>query len=140
MAAQLPRRKNHGKSYFVKKACIDFYLIKRARLATCGFWVFFTRTLPLALSMMNLPFRTAALVVLAVWPVVAASGAAKVKSCKCFPGETCWPSEATWDSFNATVGGRLIKTVPLGSPCHDPSYNETECAKLQANWRRVPIQ
>ncbi|ROW10255.1 hypothetical protein VMCG_01944 [Cytospora schulzeri] len=54
--------------------------------------------------------------------------------CKCFPGDACWPSQAEWSNLNTTVGGRLIATVPLGSPCHDPYYDEEECAYLQDQW------
>ncbi|KUI56033.1 ER membrane protein complex subunit 1 [Cytospora mali] len=54
--------------------------------------------------------------------------------CKCFPGDACWPSQAEWSTLNTTVGGRLIATVPLGSPCHDPYYDEDECAYLQDQW------
>ncbi|KAK8061450.1 hypothetical protein PG994_007816 [Apiospora phragmitis] len=55
-------------------------------------------------------------------------------SCKCFPGDACWPSEATWTRLNVTVGGRLVATVPLGSPCHDPTYDEQACAGLRDQW------
>ncbi|KAF7378314.1 FAD-binding protein [Mycena sanguinolenta] len=60
-------------------------------------------------------------------------------ACKCFPGDTCWPSDAEWSAFNETVGGRLIKTVPLGSPCHAPHHNATECAILQSEWLFSPV-
>ncbi|KAK8017236.1 hypothetical protein PG991_008312 [Apiospora marii] len=55
-------------------------------------------------------------------------------SCKCFPGDACWPSVADWSGLNATVGGRLVKTVPLGAPCHDPSYDEAACKHVQSEW------
>ncbi|KAL1862721.1 hypothetical protein Daus18300_008365 [Diaporthe australafricana] len=55
-------------------------------------------------------------------------------SCRCFPGDACWPSDDEWSSLNATVGGRLIATVPLGFPCHDPHYDEEECAYLREQW------
>ncbi|KAK8123919.1 FAD binding domain-containing protein, partial [Apiospora kogelbergensis] len=57
------------------------------------------------------------------------------ESCKCFPGDTCWPSAAEWSGLNATVGGRLVATVPLGAPCHDPAYDEATCKSLQSQWR-----
>lgn len=66
--------------------------------------------------------------------------ASESASCRCFPGETCWPSPPAWDSLNATVGGRLIATVPLGSPCHDPLYNATECVNLQSLWVDAQLQ
>ncbi|RYP42271.1 hypothetical protein DL767_000435 [Monosporascus sp. MG133] len=61
------------------------------------------------------------------------------KTCKCFPGDACWPSKQDWDAFNDTVGGRLIKTVPLGSPCHDPNYDEVLCNELASQWMSSPL-
>lgn len=60
--------------------------------------------------------------------------------CKCFPGDECWPSAAEWSALNTTVDGRLIATVPLGSPCHDPGYDEEQCAYLQEQWTYTGIQ
>lgn len=62
------------------------------------------------------------------------------KKCKCLPGDACWPSEREWDEFNTTVGGRLLKTTPLGSPCHYPDYNAALCEELQSEWRFPPVQ
>ncbi|KAL2823238.1 hypothetical protein BDW59DRAFT_98927 [Aspergillus cavernicola] len=73
------------------------------------------------------------------WTVAAAllSGrltTASSSDCYCLPGDPRWPSANKWDALNGTVGGRLIATVPLGSPCHDPHYDATACAELQAGW------
>ena len=57
--------------------------------------------------------------------------------CRCFPSDMCWPTLAIWQDFNKTIGGRLIATVPLASPCHDDGfspYNTRECDYLQAQW------
>lgn len=58
--------------------------------------------------------------------------------CRCFPGDLCWPSDALWTAFNRTlVGGRLVKTVPIGSACHNNPwvpYNSAECARVQGAW------
>ncbi|KAJ6467778.1 hypothetical protein C8R45DRAFT_473818 [Mycena sanguinolenta] len=72
-------------------------------------------------------------------PQVAFASVAATGSCKCFPGDACWPSDAEWSAFNETVNGRLIKTVPLGSPCHAPHYNAIECATLQSEWLFSPV-
>jgi len=49
-------------------------------------------------------------------------------SCKTFPGDADWPSEQRWAAFNASLGGALIKTVPLGLPCYQgPSYDKAKC-------------
>ncbi|KAF0636494.1 hypothetical protein FPSE5266_02824 [Fusarium pseudograminearum] len=66
--------------------------------------------------------------------LAAGASAAAKESCKCFPGDSCWPSDAEWSRLNSTVGGRLVATVPLGSPCHDPTYNAEECKNLQSEW------
>ncbi|GKT46425.1 FAD-linked oxidoreductase sor8 [Colletotrichum spaethianum] len=58
-------------------------------------------------------------------------------TCRCYPGEDCWPTTAKWDAFNETVGGRLIATVPIGAVCHDSSfgaYDEAKCTALQNSW------
>ena len=62
------------------------------------------------------------------------------KVCKCFPGDTCWPLEREWEKFNTTVGGRLVQTVPLGSPCHYPHYDATLCEELRSEWLLPPVQ
>ncbi|OJI82813.1 hypothetical protein ASPTUDRAFT_191301 [Aspergillus tubingensis CBS 134.48] len=63
-----------------------------------------------------------------------ASKAVASSDCHCLPGDSCWPSTSSWDSLNSTVGGRLVATVPIGTPCHDPNYNGAECTNLQDNW------
>ncbi|CRK42318.1 FAD-linked oxidoreductase ZEB1 like protein [Verticillium longisporum] len=60
---------------------------------------------------------------------------ARGQTCKCFPGDACWPSTAQWNALNTTVSGRLIATTPLGSPCHDPTYDAAKCADLQSKWQ-----
>lgn len=60
--------------------------------------------------------------------------------CRCLPGDACWPSNSAWAKLNTTVSGALIKTVPIGSPCHDPTYDEAACAALQDSWTLVETQ
>ncbi|KAJ5085929.1 hypothetical protein N7532_010700 [Penicillium argentinense] len=66
-----------------------------------------------------------------ILPSIAASDSS---SCRCFPGDDCWPSVSTWNSFNQSVDGRLIATVPLATPCHAPEYNEKKCETLKEGW------
>ncbi|KAL5115253.1 hypothetical protein ACEQ8H_006845 [Pleosporales sp. CAS-2024a] len=54
--------------------------------------------------------------------------------CLCLPGDACWPSQNTWNALNKTVSGKLVATVPIASPCHDPTYDAAACANLQAEW------
>lgn len=73
-------------------------------------------------------------------PAVAAAD--ETGACKCFPGDECWPSMSEWSSFNDTLGGKLIATVPLAAVCHDsakthpdwPAYDEEACSNLQQKW------
>ncbi|OQD91127.1 hypothetical protein PENANT_c001G02085 [Penicillium antarcticum] len=55
-------------------------------------------------------------------------------ACRCFPGDACWPAEDVWTKFNQSIDGRLVKTVPLGQPCHAPDYDEAQCATLREGW------
>lgn len=82
-------------------------------------------------------------------PLIAAAAIAAVSAqetypvasdCKVFPGDEAWPSDAEWASLNETVGGRLVKTVPVGSPCHDPNYNATLCDEIKQEWSWEEIQ
>lgn len=74
--------------------------------------------------------------------VVAATNSSSSSSSSCYalPLDTDWPSASTWNSLNDTVDGRLIATVPIGSPCHDPNYDEAACAVLQNNWTVASTQ
>lgn len=60
--------------------------------------------------------------------------------CKCLPDEPCWPGPAAWSRFNESINGNLIATVPLGSPCHEPSYDEEHCSLLESLWSYAPVQ
>ncbi|KAF9978918.1 hypothetical protein BGZ73_008423 [Actinomortierella ambigua] len=59
-----------------------------------------------------------------------ASLASSNLKCKCLPDQACWPKESDWNSFNASVGHRLIKTVPVASESHAPKYNEARCREI----------
>lgn len=58
-------------------------------------------------------------------------------TCRCFPGDACWPTAAEWATFNETVGGRLVATVPIASVCHYDNfttYDADACAALLNVW------
>ena len=65
---------------------------------------------------------------------------ARRDNCRCLPGDDCWPSDNTWNDLNSTVSGRLVKTIPIGSPCHDPNYEEEACSALKARWTDTSLQ
>ncbi|KAK3356456.1 FAD binding domain-containing protein [Lasiosphaeria hispida] len=59
--------------------------------------------------------------------------------CKCYPGDSCWPSTAGWAALNRTVGGRLIRATPPGAVCYDsfegvPTKNAIKCAEVALQW------
>ncbi|KAJ7258500.1 hypothetical protein C8J57DRAFT_1451069 [Mycena rebaudengoi] len=53
------------------------------------------------------------------------------RTCKNIPTDAGWPSAAEWRTFNASIDGRLIRTIPIGTPCHFPTYDESRC---RASW------
>lgn len=71
---------------------------------------------------------------------VLASTSSASTDCYCLPGDECWPAESSWNALNTTVGGRLVATVPIGTPCHDPHYNATACAALRKSWHEPQTQ
>lgn len=66
--------------------------------------------------------------------------AAAKSHCRCFPGDSCWPSSDVWDQFNKTVDGRLIATIPLATPCHAPNYDAAVCKELRGEWLEPEVQ
>ena len=64
--------------------------------------------------------------------LLARLGAAK--ECYRLPSDSDWPSETAWSTLNSTVNGKLVATVPIGSPCHDPTYDANACGTLKAQW------
>lgn len=59
--------------------------------------------------------------------------------CRYIPGDAGWPHPQLWSQLNRTVNGRLIATVPVGSVCHYPNYDEAKCKELTTNWGTVQI-
>ena len=53
---------------------------------------------------------------------------------RCTYGDDCWPSVETWNQFNATVGGKLIRSVPSAAVCHAERYNADLCAVAKSSW------
>ncbi|KAL7748239.1 hypothetical protein RI367_006425 [Sorochytrium milnesiophthora] len=70
-----------------------------------------------------------------LWAVCALSATASANSCKCYPEDPCWPSAQSWSTFNNTLHGKLIKSVPPAASCHQgPLYDATQCLYVQNNW------
>lgn len=60
--------------------------------------------------------------------------------CKIMPGDSAWPDSAAWDHFNSSIDGRLIRTVPVASPCHGLDFNITVCDFVRNQWHHPPFQ
>lgn len=59
--------------------------------------------------------------------------------CKCYPGDSCYPSSTEWAKLNATVNGNLLVALPPTAPCYKsvdgiPTYDAAACADVQANF------
>jgi hypothetical protein len=59
--------------------------------------------------------------------------------CKCYAGESCWPSTREWQALNASVDGLLQKVLPIAASCYNtfegvPTYNAEKCAAVNASW------
>lgn len=50
-------------------------------------------------------------------------------SCKTFPGDANWPTDATWTIFNDLLDGALIRSVPIAAPCYDSEWGPKDVAK-----------
>ena len=55
-------------------------------------------------------------------------------ACRFLPGDPQWPSDKDWRKLNQTVGGRLIRGIPLAQPCHTPALDLDACVKIQQQW------
>ena len=69
-----------------------------------------------------------------------AATAAASTQCRSLPGDASWPGDFAWSLLNMTVRGQLVQTVPLGSVCHDPTYDAAACAALQQTWAQPVTQ
>lgn len=96
---------------------------------------------------MSFSKSTAAFVAVALLAILAATASnpfssflskfSSSPSCRCFPGDACWPTVDEWSQFNKTLDGKLIATVPVGAVCHDSKfgpYDAVRCAALRESW------
>lgn len=58
--------------------------------------------------------------------------------CRYIPGDAEWPGFAEWNTFNASLGGKLVKTIPIGSPCYRDqpftAFDQAQCDQIQKSW------
>ncbi|KAL0930174.1 FAD-linked oxidoreductase-like protein 13 [Colletotrichum truncatum] len=62
--------------------------------------------------------------------------------CKCkVPGKCCWPDNSSWEAFDRSVDGNLIKTEPVAQSCYDgPEKDLDECAYVSKMWSDQDFQ
>ena len=88
----------------------------------------------------RLTLVTAMLACGVAWAVPLMDKSSSKSFCHCMPTDGCWPSDSDWSKLNVSVGGRLVKTQPIGSPCHDPTYDAAKCLYLQQQWTTPELQ
>ena len=56
--------------------------------------------------------------------------------CKTIPSDPNWPSSTEWETLNNTLGGALLKPVPVASSCWagNPFRSPVPCGIVEANW------
>lgn len=87
----------------------------------------------------QLTMLVSAITALSTWLVttmlaVQASDAADQAACHFLPGDPEWPNQIVWDHLNQSVGGNLIRGIPLGQTCHMPHVDSEKCSQTQAQW------
>lgn len=82
----------------------------------------------------------AAATVMSVASQHAAVLATGTQTCKCIPGDDCWPTAQEWEAFNATVSGKLVTPRQLASACHNPDYDEATCQYVREQWTQPYLQ
>jgi len=60
-------------------------------------------------------------------------------SCKCYPGDECYPASEAWQKLNTTVDGNLLVALPPTAPCYGfvdgiPTFDAAKCAEVQAHY------
>lgn len=61
--------------------------------------------------------------------------------CRVIPGDSEWPSEDDWATFNETLGGALLKPKPPASVCYTgEDYSAAKCEQLRKSWTGMNLQ
>ncbi|KAI1483620.1 hypothetical protein F4774DRAFT_425387 [Daldinia eschscholtzii] len=76
-----------------------------------------------------------------VWPVLSTSLvqtnwsiSLNRSSCRYLPGDAEWPNQIIWNKLNQTVGGKLVRGIPLGQACYIPLVDTDVCAQVRSQW------
>ncbi|CAI7612151.1 unnamed protein product [Penicillium glandicola] len=54
----------------------------------------------------------------------------------CKAGQSCWPSNKEWESFNSSLSGNLHRTIPFAASCYYSSqyYDPSACDIVKSNY------
>jgi len=60
-------------------------------------------------------------------------------SCKCYPGDSCYPAAQAWKDLNTTVNNNLLVALPPTAPCYGSvdgiqTFNAAKCADVQRHF------
>ncbi|KAI1081714.1 hypothetical protein F5B20DRAFT_535046 [Whalleya microplaca] len=55
-------------------------------------------------------------------------------ACHYMPGDTAWPTQIVWSTFNESIGGKVILACPLAQVCHGSNYDPASCSKIRDSW------
>jgi hypothetical protein len=62
--------------------------------------------------------------------VLVASHGVEAKAPYCLAGAPCFPPDSFLRTFNASIGGKLIKATPYGSACYKSTYDAEKCQAI----------
>jgi hypothetical protein len=80
-------------------------------------------------AIMHIKHRIALLVLYALFPAANAYSRRR-----CAFGDDCWPNDSSWQSFNDSVSGHLIRSVPSAAVCHQERYDAALCDAAKQEW------
>ncbi|PSN68404.1 FAD-binding domain-containing protein [Corynespora cassiicola Philippines] len=85
----------------------------------------------------------AAVAATVILPRLASAAPALVRNngtCRALPGDVDWPQEKEWETLNRTVGGRLIRGIPLAeASCYSTNVSARSegCVTVQREWANL---
>ncbi|KAH6842950.1 hypothetical protein B0I37DRAFT_407895 [Chaetomium sp. MPI-CAGE-AT-0009] len=91
----------------------------------------------LLFTMRSIPTSSCAILATIASAALAAAAPSPTPQCRYVPEDPQWPSVKDWNELNRTVGGSLIRGVPLAHSCYGPGANEVQCSNFQNTWMDI---
>ncbi|KAJ5587484.1 CAZyme family AA7 [Penicillium hispanicum] len=90
----------------------------------------------LQISCASLAKAAFALGLLDVVSAVSATSSTTSPKYNCNPSDSCWPSNAEWETFNSSLSGNLHRTIPFAASCYYDStfYDPAACKVVEKNY------